>query len=242
MRIVSQFVFLSAASCFGQAVLDAPQAALVLDRAGGLRPLNGMSQNFLLGDPLMDGVLSLACSSARCLLKTESSIVGIDGSRVDAPPGPALISLARSEAALFYFRSQHQFAWYRDGTLQPLDWDQAGEVLAIRARGEGADIAIRREDGVWIVRETGAIERSLPDEVVAVLFAGNRILYTTASRLIVEQEDGTSLSFDLPGATALSLLNDRYAQVSATSGDYILRLDPGREQLSLLPQPTETAP
>jgi len=235
MRIL--LLIFSAFACVGQTALDAPQAALVLDRAGALRSLNGISQNFLLGDVLRSDVVSFACLGTLCLFKTESSLTGPAGA-VAVPPGPALISIAKS-GVLVYFPSTSQFAWYRGGALELLDWDAGGEVLTIRASGKGAVIAVRRPDGIWIVRENGAILKSLPDGVAAVLFAGKRLLYSTASQLTIEQEDGSSLHFDVSGATTLRLLNERYVQVTAGDFDYILRLDAGHEQLSLLPQPLE---
>ncbi len=234
------FLTLSAAA-FAQTGVTAPQAGLVLGEDGVVRPLLGMSQSFLWGDPVQAGVVALGCAGTACVWKTDTAMT--DGTNTAAAPGgAALISVKQDGTALVYFAAANQFAWFRNGALENLDWDAGGMVLAIRAQGHGAHIAVQRGSSVWVIRENGDVEQALPDGVTTAALLDGRMVYATADAVVLQKGDGSTLSFPVSGAVALRELSPRYVQISTPGGDFVLRLDDGHEEISMLPAaPAEAA-
>jgi hypothetical protein len=205
------------ASCaWAQSGLEVPDIGAFADSSGFLRPVQGVAGNFLLGPAMMSGVLSAACSERVCLAKTDSKIISLTG-EVEAPPGPAVFGVDRSEAVIFFPESR-AFARWHNNTLEPLDWTVAGEVLSILLADGQVQIAVRREgDG-------NGPALLLPEGVV---FA--------AEELVLRRRDGTELHFELAGAETIARMGEHYAAIRAGSTTYALRIDSGHEQLYLLP-------
>jgi hypothetical protein len=210
-----------------QPVIDVPREGAMLDHSGMLRPVQGIVQSFTVGDALATGVLSAACGRELCVAKTGDSILP----GIAAPPGPALISILGTSASL-YFPATRQFARLHDGGLEFLDWSVDGEVLALR----GDRIVVRRDNGVWIVRPDGSSLSSLPNEVTAVVLLKEVIVFATADALIVQRTESDPLRFELAGVVGFSQLSEHYVQVSTIDSSYALRIDAGREQISVLPE------
>jgi hypothetical protein len=168
--------------------------------------------------------------TATSLLATQDA----DDPGTPAPPGPALFSI-HDQSALVYFPEANQFAHFESLQLQALDWSVDGEVLALRGGPKGPQFAVRRRDGVWIIALDGSLRSALPPKTVAVLLLERATLYCLPDSIVLRRSDGSEMSFDLPGVISLSQLGENYAQVSTASATYLLRVDSGREQLSLLP-------
>jgi hypothetical protein len=224
-------------AAFAQSGLNAPTAGLMVDHSGALRTVTGIAQSFLAGDALRTGVLSAACGRSWCVVKTATSLLATpnaDDPATPAPAGPALFSL-RKQSALAYFPVVHQFARFENSQLHLLDWSVDGEVLALRSTREGPQFAVRRSDAAWIVALDGSIQDSLPAGTVAVLLVDGATVYSLADTVVLRRADGSEILFDLPGAISLSQLGENYAQVSTAGATYALRLDLGRETISVLP-------
>jgi len=231
------FLFSVGLSALAQTGLNVPQAGLMIDPSGGLRTVSGFAQSFITGTALRSGALSAACAGSLCLVKTATSVVASANAAdpgIPAPPGPALFSI-HGQRALVYFPALKQFARFKDAQLQLLDWAVDGDVLALRLTRQGPLFAVRRSDGVWIISLDASIQGALPAGSVAVLLLDGGIVYSTSDTLIIRRGDGSEISFNLPGVVSLSQLNESYAQVSTTGAVYALRVDLGREQLSVLP-------
>jgi hypothetical protein len=220
-----------------QTGLNVPTAGFMVDHAGSLRPVTGIAQSFLVGDPLRTGVLSATCARSWCLVKTATSLVDTknsDDPGTPAPAGPALISIS-NRSALVYFPAVNQFARFEGSQLHLLDWSVDVEVLALRQTREGPQFAVRRGGGVWLVALDGSIHASLPAGTVAVLLLDGLTVYSLADSLVLRRIDGSEISFSLSGATSLSQLGENYIQVSTAAATYALRIDVGHEQISVLP-------
>jgi len=237
---MKRFFFIALTTCvaaLAQSAMDVPQAGLMVDHSGALRPVTGIAQSFIAGSAVRTGVLSAACGKSLCLAKTDGSLFNgsnVDDPGVSSPPGLALFAI-RDRSALLYFPSVRQFAHYKDGQMEVLDWQVDGEVLALRATPDGPRIAVNRIDGVWVIALDGSIESALPPGTVAVLLLDGLTIYSLRDSVILRRADGTEVSFPVSGVTSMSQLSENHVQISTSDAVYALRTDLGREQLSLLP-------
>ena len=207
-------------SCaWSQSGIEVPSAGIIVDATGSLRAVQGVAGNFLPGPPIATGVLSAACSEQLCLAKTDSKILSATG-QVDAPPGPAVFGLDRDTAVIFFPQSR-TFARWRENTLEPLDWNVDDDVLSIRVGDQGIEIALRRN---WAGVTNGP-----------VLLLREGVLFATADEFVFRHGDGSEARFDLAGAEAITSMGSHYAAIRSGSLTYLLRLEPGHEQLFLLP-------
>jgi hypothetical protein len=215
-RILPIFV---AVCAWSQSGIDVPAIGIFVDSLGSLRAVQGVAGNFVVGPPMATGVLSAACSEQLCLAKTDSKILSATG-QVDAPPGPAVFGLARDTAVVFFQQSQ-TFARWRENTLEPLDWVAGDDVLAIRVDREKVEVALRRD---WAGVTNGP-----------VLLLKEGAIFATSEELVLLHADGSETRFEFTGAESITWMSSRYAAIRAGALTFALRLDPGHEQLFLLP-------
>ena len=213
--------------------IDVPAIGIVVDAAGVLRSVQGVAGNFLLGPPAASGIISAACSKQLCLAKTDSQILS-PGGETDAPPGPAIFGLSGSEAIVF-FPDSAAFARWRDNSLEPLDWSVEGEVLSLRVVEGEVQIAVRRDGQVWIVRPDGSLIDSIANTAGPVLLLSEGVLFATGDAVVLRRSDGSEIRFDLAAAEAITQMGPNYTAARAGNATYAVRIDPGREQLFLLP-------
>ena len=193
-----------------------------MDSSGSLRSVQGVAGNFLVGSPIVSGVLSAACSEQLCLVKADSKILSATG-QAEAPPGPAIFGLDRDTAIIFFPQSQ-TFARWRGNILEPLDWTVDDDVLSIRVgndKNAKIEIALRRD---WAGVTDGPV-LLLPDGV----------LFATADELVLRHRDASEMRFELTGAESITVMGPNYAAIRAGATTFALRLDQGHEQLFLLP-------
>ena len=209
------------AFALAQPQMITPEQGLMLDHTGTLRPVIGMAQTFTTGDPVQNGVLSASCGKSLCVIRTADS----------NPPGPALISIER-DSALLYFPSTRLYARLRGGQLTTLDWSVTGDVLALR----GERIVVKRDGEVRVVTPAGAVLASLPRETTAALLLQGLMIYSTPDALVLSRPDGSESRFDVSGVTSLTQIGERYVQVTTADSTYALRIEAGKEQLALLPE------
>jgi hypothetical protein len=223
---------------WAQSGIEVPAIGAMVDPSGALRPVEGVAGSFLLGPATVSGVLSAACSPRLCLAKTDSNVISITG-RTDAPPGPAIFGLGSSDAVVFFPESR-MFARWHDDTLDPLHWAVAGEVLSIRLRGGVAEIAVRRDGNVWIVRPDSAVVDWISDTAGPVLLLADGVLFATGREIILRRPDWSEVRLELTGAVSITAMGPRYAAIHVGDAVYALRTESGRESLFLLPMSFET--
>jgi hypothetical protein len=227
-----------AACAWAQSGIEVPTLGAIVDASGGLRPVQGVAGNFLLGPATAPGVLSAACSEQLCLAKTDAKILSPAG-EADAPPGPAVFSV-NAGAALVFFPETRMFARWRGDALETLDWAVEGEVLSVRLRGGEAEIAVRRDTEVWMVHPDGSVIDWIANTPGPVLLLGEGVVFATADQVILRGPDASELRFDLPGAESIASMGAHYVAIRAGGATYALRTEPGRESLLLLPMSLET--
>jgi hypothetical protein len=211
----------------------------IVDSSGALRPVQGVAGSFLLGPVSMSGVLSAACAKQLCLAKTDSTILSANGEsgETGAPPGPAIFGVNRDDA-VEYFPNTRTFARWHDNTLDPLDWTVDGDVLSVRITGGEAEIAVRRDGNVWIVRPDGSVVDSIADATGPVLLLPEGVLFAASNELVLRHMDRTEVRVGLAGADSIAAMGPHYAAIyvgRAGGAIYALRTEPGRENLFLLP-------
>ena len=224
------------AICASAQGIDVPGIGAIVDSSGALRPVRGVAGNFLLGPTGLSGVLSAACSEQLCLAKTESAIVSPTG-ETGAPVGPAIFSVNGGQAIVF-FPEPRTFARWHDDALESLDWTVDGDVLSVRADGDQAEIAVRRDGSVWIVHPDGSVADWIADTTGPVLLLEEGALFATPDQLVLRHRDGSEVRFELTGAESIIAMGPHYAAIyvgRTRDAVYALRTDPGRETLFLLP-------
>jgi hypothetical protein len=218
----------AAVHTWAQSGIEVPAIGMIVDSSGDLRPVQGVAGSFLLGPTSMSGVLSAACSDQLCLIKTDSKIVSATG-ETDAPTGPAIFGLSGDEAIVF-FPEVHTFARWHNDSLETLDWAVEGDVLSIRPK----EIAVRRHDGISIVRPDNSAIEFIPDASGPVLLLAKGVVFATKDQIVLRQ-DGGEVRFASAGTQSITAMGAHYVAIRARGVIYALRIDPGRESLFLLP-------
>ena len=224
------FILMSACAW---AQIQHPSIGVMLDENGRARPVVGAPAAAALGEPLFDGaVVSLACSAQVCLAKTESALVSSSGETVDAPPGAALIAFDGA-AAYVYFVETRQLARWNAGRLDPIDFAPDGDVLSLRATADGFEYAVARDDGIWIGNQNLGAANAI------LLLDGGGALLAADGQVRLLRPDGTELDFAVADGESFVggfvRMSDHYVQVVTASGMWALDIEPGREQIFLLP-------
>lgn len=176
-------VLAAALGLHAQGGLDFPRVGEILDTAGSVRELRGLAGAFTLGPSKYDGAISIGCNGRFCLAKTAEHIVS-QSSTEAAPAGPAIFGF-EGDRALIYFPESRRFARWDDSGLEMLDWNVDGEVLAVRPRGDDADIVVRRGGEVWISEIGGHVRGSLPWDTVAALLLPSGVVYAGSDTVVV---------------------------------------------------------
>ena len=215
------------------AQLQHPSIGVMLDENERARPVTGTAAAGALGKPIFHGaVISLACSAQICLAKTESAWVSSSGETVDAPPGAALIAFV-GDSAYLYFVETRQLGFWSAGQLNTIDFAPGGDVLSLRATTDGFEYAIARDDGIWVGNQ------NLGAANAVLLLDGGGALLAANGQVRLLRPDGTEVDFTVAGADGFIggflRMSDRYVQVITDSGMWVLGVEPGREQIFLLP-------
>ena len=218
------------------AQIESPQIGVMLDVNGRARPVSGAPAAAVIGTPWFDGaVISLACSAQGCIAKTESALFTSAGVAVDAPPGAAIIALdvATPGAAYVYFVQSGKLARWTGTELVPMDFTPGGNVLSLRAVGGGFECAVERDGEIWIGGKSLGAANSvlLLDGGVALLANGGQV------RLL--QSNGTEVDFAATGGGSFVggfiRMSEQYVEVITDAGMWALDIEPGHEQIFLLP-------
>ncbi|HEV2202563.1 MAG TPA: hypothetical protein VGR73_22320 [Bryobacteraceae bacterium] len=172
--------------------------------------------------------------------------------------GPALIALDDPASttgvpgAWIYFQTAHQLARWHEGILDAIDFAPGGVVLSLRATTGGFDYAVargrvgRKAGVVWIehysasdgritvIVDSAAVLDS-PGATRAVMLFDGGILLAARDHVILRRPDGREMTFPLAGPKRFQAAGNGYVEIAVPNGLWLLRTDPGREQLVLLP-------
>lgn len=231
-----------------RAQIEVPRLGYIRDEGGGLRPVYGIAAAAALGDARTANAISFGCSAKICLVKRNDALQSFaaddatNGQAIDAPSGTAVIAVnGHDGSAWVYFRETRQFSFWQNGALAPLDYSPDGRVLSLRATADGFDYAIVREgaETVWIehysLADASVAAVDSIEGAKAVMLLDHGVLFTSGEDLVLQRADGTQLTFPLPGARAMHQAGEKYVEISSPAGLWILNIDPGREQLCMLP-------
>ena len=219
---------------WGQTALDQPRLGTMIDQAARARPVFGVTGSVTLGLPSASGVVSSACSSQFCIVKTRSAVL-VAGAEANAPVGPALFAID-GNVAYVYFPLAGRLAYWRQGQLDPLPLGVAGEILSLRVGANGLEFAVRRNGVVWIVDSNDQAIDSLPSAGGPVLIFPGGALYTDSGDVVLRRPDASELRFAAPEAEMFSPMSDNYVQIRAGRSNYALRIDAGHERMFMLPE------
>jgi hypothetical protein len=231
MKILAAFAICTCAWAQG---IDRPQIGKMLDANGGIRPVYGIAASVSVGDVELPGVLSSGCSRKFCLAKTQTGLVSATRS-VPAPAGKALFAFEGDAAWVWFVESRRLLEYSGGGMSACAGCD--GEVLSIGAQAGVVEFAVRRRNGVWIVRGDGTVLDSLPLATGPVMLIPGGAVYATASEIVIRD-----VHFPLSGVTGFSQMSGDYLQVRAGGSDYALRIQKGHEALFQLPDTTAANP
>ena len=230
-----KIVLLSLITACAWAQIESPQLGVMLDGNGRARPVSGTPATALLAQPWFDGaVLSLACSAQECLAKTESALFTPAGVVVDAPSGPAILALdpAFPRQAYVYFVESGRLARWTGKQLIAINFAPEGGVLSLRVVGNGFEYAVERGGEIWVG------SKNLGAANYVLLLDGGGALLASDVRVRLLRPDGTEQDFDIAGEGFIGgfiRMSDRYVQVLTAAGMWALDLEPGHEQIFLLP-------
>jgi hypothetical protein len=225
------FFVLTSACAWAQ--IQHPSIGVMLDEGGSSRAVTGAPGAAILGEPIFKvAAISLGCSADVCLAKTESALLTPTGDTWDAPPGAALIAFDGA-AAYVYFVETRQLARWSQGRLDPIDFAPDGDVLSLRASADGLEYAVGRDDGIWVG------DRNLGAANAILLLDGGGALLAADGLVRLIEADGTELDFAIVGAESFIggfvRMSQRYVEVITATGMWALDLQPGHEQIYLLP-------
>lgn len=210
MRLRSAFLAAFSLAALAQTRLEVPRLGFLVDAQGRLRPLTGAAGNFLLGDPLIENVLSATASERFVLAKQFRDVLLLSGDgvllrRFPAPEGPALFAFTEAgDPALAYFPAAGVLHGFTAEALEPVAaLDSA--VLALAAEAPRRAVLIEhRESGLWrrtLNLETKQIEHEMffvPARPDALAFGHDFLLAAQDDQLLLWNPDGILERMALP--------------------------------------------
>ncbi len=215
------------ASAFALGQIEQPRIGVMLDERGDARAVIGVAGSATTSEPLWKGVQALACSSTSCFAKTQFTLLSSVGEMIDTPEGSAILTLEGS-SVYAYFADAHRLVHWRDGQWEPIEFTPDGEVLDLRVFHGRVEYAARRADGIWVGDHYAG-------DATAVLLVDGGILLAATEQVRLLRPDGTETDFPIAGVTSFIRMSDGYVELITPSGMWALRMEPGHEQVFLLP-------
>jgi len=163
--------------------------------------------------------------------KTESALFTPAGVVVAAPRGAAIVALDASSpgAAYVYFVASGKLARWTGSQLVPLDFAPGGDVLSLGAVAGDFEYAVERDGEIWIGSKSLGVANSI------LLLDDGGALLANEGQVRLVRSDGSELDFAVTGVGGFLRMSDQYVQVITDSGMWALDLEPGHEQMFLLP-------
>jgi hypothetical protein len=237
-------------TALGRAQLTAPRIGFVSDRDGALRPVMGVSGTFLLGDPVVQSVLSAGYSGTFGFVKTESSLTILSDAinvNLPCPPGSALFSFLGSTGFVDYLSTGTIAYW--DGTsLTSLALDFfPGEVIGLAQQDAShLTLAVRQRDkrvySLVFDAATGSLQSSTQLSGVfdnVALITGQDFLYAGRQGLILHRANGTEIALEssFTGDVSFERMGADWWSVKKAGGQaFVVHTQAGRESFYQLPE------
>jgi hypothetical protein len=215
--------------------IEQPKLGIMLDRAGGARPVFGIAASVTIGDAVASDVLSVACSSVLCAASTSTGLTvwGQAGQwTANATTGTAIFAF--DQTSLYVYSGQ--LARWNQGTLEPVGIQVSGEILSMRVVDGILEFAVRRDDGTWIVRDGDVVVAAVPEARGPVMLLDQAILFATPDEVVLRRADASERRFQVAGAERFIAMGDGYVQIKAGVSNYALRVAAGRETHFQLPE------
>ncbi|HEY3740596.1 MAG TPA: hypothetical protein VGL53_12165 [Bryobacteraceae bacterium] len=234
--------------CQGVGAIDIPHIGYARDPQGMVRPVDGVSGNFRIGDPVAaDPSLAFEWNGVFGIRKIAASIEWWDASATrlvtfDAPSGGAVIG---------YDRSNFQTAWIYSATAHTLFQvtPQSGmvpfslrlsmdeSVVAIAGSGKSVDIALRRGGSILLATfdtasgsRTAETALNIPASSHLLLLQDGSILGLSGSTVWLDRADGTRWSANAgPGLGELTWMGREWIQLSGPSRQSAIRIRTGSD-------------
>ncbi len=256
MKSVFIIFTLALAAC-AQPALAPPQVGFLEDGTNSFRPVFGVAGNFLWGDAAFRGVSGAAFSGSFGLLKTDTSVIAVDGqaqvlASMDAPPGPADFAFFSDGTPAFVYLPGPNllFQWYGTGfQMVPFDCQlfPPSAVVAISAPDLWhVAFLVQHDDGlseVSVLIETGESDSqtALPGvNAPAMRLLSGELIYTGAAGIVIRRTDASEIqvSAQLPASFSLAQMGANWVQLSDTSSSarFVVRITTGQEGLYFLPE------
>ncbi len=122
------------------------------------------------------------------------------------------------------------------GALRPVE-GIAGAFVVGATDGEASayvpDVALtleHREAGIYVLDADGGVAGILPPEARCALLLPRGVVYASSEEVVMGD-----LKLPLAGVRALRAVSAEFVQVSTDDGEYLLRIEHGREALFRLP-------
>jgi hypothetical protein len=220
------FLLLVTGVCaFGQ--IERPQLGIMLDPDGDARPVLGVAGSVTLGGPILNGVISLHCTSHACLAKTAIALISTSGETAAAPTGRALFA-----GRYIYFPDTQQLVQWHDGALDPIPFLSDDDVLALRASGDGLDSVVNRAGATW-VEHSSLLDNSL--QVINSFALANAAMLIEADTLLAYDDavhliaaDGTDTLIGVAGVREFVTMGEGYVELVTAEDRWALNLKTGR--------------
>lgn len=230
--------------------IRSPQLGWVRDADNALRPVTGLAGNFILGDSVLEGVVSSAFSGSFGIVKTATALAVLDREgqilfHTETEPGPALFAFSDQGLPAFVYLTQSQtlLKWNTD-RLEPAPWDvdlTGGDVQAIASPGpDRAAVIVKRDGGLWLIDLSLLTQTLLPGVEGPVLLRNNgALLYAPPQGLVLRQTGQSEQALEGSVAAAtFTLMGKEWVHVTerGSSRHFAVRLESGREQIYQLPE------
>jgi hypothetical protein len=262
---MSRIAFLLAfsAAAVAQPGIAPPQLGFVADAANALRPVYGVSGNFVLGPAVAGAVVSEAFSGSLGLFKTGKSLAAFNASgdrlaSIPASQGPAYFAFSPAgTAALAYIASNKALIEWSGAAFRtiPLDTAAFGDSkvvgIAFPAAGEATLIVERSREELWQLQFAlgdGSLiaQEALPGVHAPVLaLPSGSLVYPAAGEIVIRRPDATEVRLarprqaDFPLADfSLQQMNQDWVQLTEINGRgrFAMHTAPAREALYQLPK------
>lgn len=225
------WIALGLTAAWAERNVTVPQVGSMIDPGGALRIVSGIAGSFVAGPVGATRTLAMACADNFCIAKTDRSLITPHG-MVSAPAGDAVIATDGKRSMVWLAQPGEFFELWMGGRapqLQPQAWKVDGRVLSLRITLQGADIAVRRASGVWIVTPDGTVIDTLPAEASgAVLLLDAGTAYVSGMDVVVRNGDGSEERFAVPSAPrAMFRMGADWVEILTAAANYALRIDSG---------------
>ena len=246
-------VSLFAHALFAQPGLAPPQIGIAADASGALRPLFGITGNFVWGDAITGSVNSAAFSGRFGLVKTDAALVVLDQkgrklSSVDSGPGEALFAFSADGFPALAYTAGALFQW-TDGAFQQVSFDPLnieGAIASVFSAGsDHAGLLVQNDQGLWDVRlnlASGVIDQqtAITDLIgPAMRLPSGDIVSNEPTGVVILRQDGTEvhLAAQLPASFSLSQIGEAWVQLTDDENtvQFAIRVSPGGEAIFQLP-------